>query len=196
MPDFSRIESLGDNCELGFVLRRLGLEAGSLFRWARSRAEQICCLLEADFDRIYEFDALTPSRLTMVEEARYGINWHTEMHAHIVDGRLAFVADLATRRDIHHRELQKFRYLIDKLHYRLTAGGLLLVIKANEGIAPATLRRLHAALAAQAAGASFTLLEVRAADAPEAVGTVVEQSSGLLTGYISTFAEYDTRRSA
>ena len=188
----ARIESLGDNCELGFVLRRLGLEAGRLFRWARSRAEQVCCLIEADFERIFDLDALTPSRLTMVEDARYGIHWHTEMYAHIVEGRLAFVSELPARREIHQREVKKFRYLIEKFRHRLTAGGLLLVIKANEGIAPATMRRLHAALAAQAGGASFTLLEVRPAGASDVVGSAVQQAPGLLTGYVSSLADYNT----
>lgn len=199
MPYFSadqlaRIESLGDNCELGFVLRRLGFEAGSLFRWARARADQVCALLEQGFADIYAFDALTPSRLSMVEEARYGINWHTEMRSHIVAGRLAFISDPATRRDIHHRELQKFRYLIEKFRHRLRSGGLLLVIKANEGIAQAELERLHAALAVQAAGASFTLLQVRAAapGVPEPVGVVTRQPSGILTGAVSALADYNT----
>lgn len=30
----SRIECLGDNCELGFVMRNLKYEKSSLFRWS------------------------------------------------------------------------------------------------------------------------------------------------------------------
>ena len=54
----SRIESLGDNCELGFVLRRLGSEEGMLFRWASMQPESLLATLRADFERFYEFDDL------------------------------------------------------------------------------------------------------------------------------------------
>jgi hypothetical protein len=43
-----RIESLGDNCELGFVLRHLGVEAGSLFRWAAMKHEQLLMKLRGN----------------------------------------------------------------------------------------------------------------------------------------------------
>jgi hypothetical protein len=61
-----RIESLGDNCELGFVLRHLGVEAGSLFRWAAMKPEQLLMKLRADFDGMYEFANLSPLRPAMV----------------------------------------------------------------------------------------------------------------------------------
>lgn len=47
-----RFESLGDNCEFGFVHRRLSYEDGSLFRWARIDPWQLYAVLRSDFSGI------------------------------------------------------------------------------------------------------------------------------------------------
>lgn len=107
-----RMESLGDNCELGFVLGNLGCKAGSVFRWASMKPDRLLSKLRADFAGMYEFDNLSPLRPAMVLDSRYGIGWHTELKSEPVAGRLAFRDDEENRRRIHLKEMRKVQYLV------------------------------------------------------------------------------------
>jgi hypothetical protein len=75
--DLLRLEGLGDNCELGFVLRRMGFEGGMLFRWASIRPESLLATLRGDFAGMYDFDNLVPQNPKMVRDLHYGTSWHT-----------------------------------------------------------------------------------------------------------------------
>jgi hypothetical protein len=75
--DLLRLEGLGDNCELGFVLRRLGFEDGMLFRWASIRPESLLATLRGDCADLYEFGNLVPQNAKMVRDLHYGTSWHT-----------------------------------------------------------------------------------------------------------------------
>jgi hypothetical protein len=186
-----RIESLGDNCEPGFVLRRLGCEAGSLFRWARVTPDQLLAVLRADFDGIYEFAGLTSLYVDMVRDERYGIGWHTEMRSAVADGgRWHFIADHTERQKIYDREIRKIRYLVSKFTSHLRLGGVIFVIKCNDPIGSDTLYAILASLARIAAGAHFALLEIRTSDDPAQIGTVTQERPDLLRGYVSRFAPY------
>lgn len=186
-----RIESLGDNCELGFVLGNLGCKAGSVFRWASMRADQLLSKLRADFAGMYEFDNLSPLRPAMVLDSRYGIGWHTEMKSEPVAGSLAFRDDEETRRRIHLKEMRKVQYLVSKFIARIRLGGILFVVKSNDGIDPATVDGIHEQLRRLSGGAEFALLEVRSTDDATAVGTVSRVRPGLLRGYVTRFAPYE-----
>jgi len=171
-------------------LRRLGSEAGGLFRWARVTPEQLLQVLDANFAGLYEFTGLTPAYLDMVQDGRYGIGWHTEMRSSDAEGSWQFLADEAARRKIHAKEIRKIRHLIAKLVARAKMGGAIFVIKSNDGIATATLRALHAALTRIAEGAAFTLLEMREATDPAQIGTVQQREPFWLSGYVARFAPY------
>jgi hypothetical protein len=187
-----RIESLGDNCEPGFVLRKLGCEAGSLFRWARVTPDQLLAVLRADFDGIYEFAGLTPLYHDMVKDKRYGIGWHTEMRSAVAaDGRWRFIGDETARQKIYRQEIEKIRYLTSKFISHAQLGGIIFVLKCNAGIATDVLYAILASLARIAAGNRFALLEIRASDDPAQVGTVTQERPDLLRGYISRFAPYE-----
>jgi Putative papain-like cysteine peptidase (DUF1796) len=187
-----RIESLGDNCEPGFVLRKLGCEAGSLFRWARVTPDQLLAVLRADFEGIYEFAGLTPLYLDMVKDKRYGIGWHTEMRSAVADdGRWRFVGDDTVRQKIYRQEIEKIRYLASKFISHTQLGGIIFVLKCNAGIATDVLYAILASLARIAAGNRFALLEIRASDDPAQIGTVTQERPDLLRGYISRFAPYE-----
>ena len=189
--DLARFESLGDNCEIGFVLRHLGSDSGSLLKWARSEADQVCELLGRDFADIYHEQALSPFRAAMVQEARYGIQWHSILQSHVVGGRWQFVADAATRAVQYQHEARKMRYLVGKLKARLAAGGLIAIVKSNGTIEPGVLDRLQAELQRHSRGARNTLLEVRAARLPQEIGEVVPVRPGLLRGAVARLAPYD-----
>lgn len=185
-----RFESLGDNCEFGFVLRKLGCESGSLFRWAAMTPDQLLDTLRANFEGMYRFENLTPLRTGMVLDSAYGIGWHSELKSTVVDGRLVFRDDEDTRRRFHHKERRKLHYLLSKFIGRAKLGGIVFVIKSNEGIAPATLDGILDTLRALVDHAAFALLEVQESDDPVRIGTVEWQRPGLLRGYVSRFAPY------
>lgn len=186
-----RIESLGDNCELGFVLGNLGCKAGSVFRWASMRPDQLLAKLRADFAGMYEFDNLSPLRPAMVMDRRYGIGWHTELKSEPVGGSLAFRDDEETRRRIHLKEMRKVQYLVSKFIARIRLGGVLFVVKSNAGIDPATVDGIHGQLRRLSGNAEFALLEVRSTDEAPMVGTVGWVRPGLLRGFVPRFAPYE-----
>lgn len=188
--EHGRIESLGDNCELGFVLRRLGNEAGSLFRWAAMSPSQLLAMLRDGLEGFYQLANLKPLRPSMIRDAAYGIGWHSELRCRDEGGAMVFVAPPEERERIHAREMRKLRYLVAKFRARLRLGGVVFVVKCNDGIPPGVLVQLHEALRAEAQGTPVTLLEVKVPDDPALVGTVHEQAPGLLSGYVPKLALY------
>lgn len=187
----ARIESLGDNCELGFVLRRLGHNSGSLFRWASMKPPQLLAMLRADLTGIYEFDELEPLRLSMVLDRRYGVGWHTDMAIALEDGRLAFQQSRKARRAVHRQEGRKIDYLTAKLRSRARCGGVVFVIKSNPGIDRDIVGAIRNELVRLCEGSPSTLLEVSSTDNPALVGTVQPATDGLLRGFVRAFAPYE-----
>lgn len=185
-----RIESLGDNCEAGFVLRKLGCEAGSLFRWTRMEPEQLLAQLRAKLEGIYAFENLVAFRNDMVLDQKFGAAWHTKMASVTEGGNQRFIDDEERRRKIHATETRKIRHLTKKLIARAKLGGVIFVTKSNAGIAERDLDAIRAALAALAENAPFALLEMCGAATPSEIGTVVERRPGLLRGFVSAFAPY------
>lgn len=188
--EHERIESLGDNCELGFVLRRLGNEAGSLFRWAAMKPHQLLAMLTDGLQGFYQYDQLLPLRPSMVRDAAYGIGWHSDIRCRLDGAGPSFVDPPAIRERIHARELRKQRYLVAKLRARLRMGGVVFVVKCNAGIPEDLTPKLHDALRALADGTPVTLLEVQDGADAALAGTVRERAPGLLRGHIPSFVPY------
>ena len=87
ISDTVNFESLGDNCEFAFYLRRLGIESGSLFRWALIKDySSLLALLKNNFRGLYEHDNLAPSWQDMVIDQSCQICFHTELYSHKEDG--------------------------------------------------------------------------------------------------------------
>ena len=187
--DIGRLESFGDNCELGFVMRRLGWEGGSLFRWASISPESLLATMRADFARLYEFADLVPIRLNMVRDTRYGTAWHSEMRAELRDGRWAYRHDEAERRVIHRQESAKRAHLLAKLRRKFEHPNPVFVIKCNAGIDPAVLEGIHYQLYRLAHSTDFTLLEMSAD--PARAGTVERVDRTRLRGFVTRFASHD-----
>ncbi len=60
--NINRFESLGDNCELGFVLTRHKIGHSSLLRWSLTTLPVLCAVLRDDFSDLYKFSNLEPAR--------------------------------------------------------------------------------------------------------------------------------------
>jgi hypothetical protein len=186
-----RFESLGDNCEFGFALQRIGGASSSLFRWTFLSAESLLALLSADFQDFYRLENLTPAHGNMVAEARYGIGWHTDMRSEQGAGGFRFIQTDAERARTFQNELSKRLRLRDVFLARLCRGGMIYVIKSNFGIPAAILDGIERELDRLAQGAAFTLLELRVAAHGAQSGEVGREAARRLLGWVSRFAAYD-----
>ena len=187
-----RFESLGDNCEFGFVNRKLKIEHGSLFRWASMKPTCLLALLLNDFRGIYEYSNLSPLRLVMVQEKIYSIGWHTSMKSEHAGSRLQFAHSDDERRLIYKYDLKKMNYLIEKFRARLKSGGVIYFLKSNSGISQNVVDAIFWQLTQLAEGAPFWLVHVRSADEGGAVGTVKMVGERRLNAFVESFAAYNT----
>lgn len=192
IDNLKRFESIGDNCEFGFVLRGLGFDEGGLFKWARLDIHALTKVLAADLEHIFDFENLSPLRLSMVLEGRYGIGWHSSITCHFVDGQLQFVDPEHLRREKHRSEARKFDYLKAKFLAKLRAGGAIFVFKSNEGVASASVAALDNQLRRLANGAVYWLVVVAVAADPALIGTVRIAGATLIEGFVDRFADYNT----
>jgi hypothetical protein len=178
-----RYESLGDNCEFGFVQRANGFEDGGLLRWSISPLDKLIQCLDTDFKGFYLFDNLEPSAPDMVRDTGSGLMFHTQMHS--IDGR--FVRGEAARREIYASEKSKMDHLLDKFRRRIREPDTICVYKRNSGVVDIDAKRLQQSLTKL--GPS-TLLVVRSTDDQARWSAVERSSSGSLTGFVDGFAPY------
>jgi hypothetical protein len=182
-PLLQRFESLGDNCEFGFVQRANRYEEGGLLRWSISPLDKLILCFETDFTDLYLFESLEPSAPDMVCDIASGLMFHTEMHS--IDGR--FVLPDEARREIYSRERPKIDHLLDKFHRRVAEPDTICVYKRNSGISDNDAVRLYQSL--NKLGRS-KLLVVRSTDDSPKWSTVECRGSGLFIGLIDEFAPY------
>jgi hypothetical protein len=176
-------ESLGDNCEFGFVQRANGYEEGGLFRWSISPLDKLIICLDADFKDLYLFDNLEPSAPDMVRDIATGLMFHTRMHS--IDGQ--FVLGEAGRREIYASEKSKMDHLLEKFRRRVREPSTICVYKRNSGVGDSDAERLKQSL--NKLGPS-TLLVVRSTNNQARWSTVERSSTGSLVGFVDGFAPY------
>jgi hypothetical protein len=187
--ELARLEALGDNCEFGFLLRRLGFEAGMLFRWASIRPQCLLATLRNDFADLYQFDNLVPAQVGMVRDLHYGTAWHTQMHSSRHEGTLVFNDSVQIRRGTHARESSKIAYLLEKLRCKFNHPNPVFVIKANIGIPEQMLEEIHYQIYRRVASPRFLLLEIR--DDATRAGSVELLDRNRMRGYVAHLAPYD-----
>lgn len=178
-----RFESLGDNCEFGFVQRANGYEDGGLLRWSISPLDKLILCFETDFRDLYLFENLEPSAPDMVRDIATGLMFHTQMHS--IDGR--FVLGEEPRREIYSGERRKIDHLLDKFRRKVQQPDTICVYKRNSGITDADAIRLQQSLGKL--GPS-SLLIVRSTDDRARWSTVECAGSRLFVGLIDEFAPY------
>lgn len=184
--DRSRIESLGDNCEIGAVLELLGCTHGGLFKWANNPPEALLKALTDDMRNLYRFENLTPYNQEMVTDNVYGVAFHSRMRSKAG----AFVQSDEVRRAIHRGETGKIRHLQERFLRRAAMGGVLYVIKCNAGINPLLLDAIERELLRLGGNKHFVLLEARLADHAHHRGAVERLSTRRFVGYVRGFADY------
>jgi hypothetical protein len=178
-----RFESLGDNCEFGFVQRANGFEDGGLLRWSVSPLDKLILCLDTNFKDFYLFDNLEPSAPDMVRDTGTGLMFHTQMHS--IDGR--FVLDEDACREIYVKEKGKMDHLLHKFRRRIQQPGVICVYKRNSGTTDDEAQYLQRSL--NKLGRSRLLL-VRSTDDKARWGTVDRSALGFLVGLLDEFAPY------
>ena len=182
----TRIESLGDNCELGFVLRNLDYEKGGFFRWTITPIGKLIHFLENLEQDIFQFHDLAPFSPGMIIDQRTGFSFHTKMRSQKDEsGDLHFVLSEAERQVIYDQEKAKLDYLLSGFLQRLNAqSGSIYLIKANNGIAESDIKRL-AELITQFSE-KHVLVEVRSSDSANVNLPIVK----LVTHYVAQLPQF------
>jgi hypothetical protein len=190
----AEFESLGDNCEFGFVQRHHGLEPGGLLRWASSiTLDGLIRAIECRFAGIYQLDDLAPYTSNMVVDQKYGIAFHTEIHSTVNNQRLEYAVTGAALQAIHREEYEKFSYLAAKLAEALRDGRHIFVYKRNSGLSNGEIARLRQSV--DSYGAS-RLLCVVPAKAGLPAGTIKRIARRTKLASIEKLAPYDNVESA
>lgn len=109
-------ESLGDNCEFGFVQRYHGAEPSSLYRWATAPLHGVMRGLEDGWADIYAWDRLKPWADDMAWDDQYQCAFHCALHCSRPgeDKPFEFILPEAERREAWLADRPKFLYLRDK----------------------------------------------------------------------------------
>ena len=73
-------ESIGANCEFGQVLRKVGNETLTAFRWTGILSvEALISALDANLYGIFRFENLVPFNPDMILDQQSQIAWHSEL---------------------------------------------------------------------------------------------------------------------
>jgi hypothetical protein len=138
--DMNLFESLGANCEFGFVLSRVGIRTPSLFRWSIvPYVKQLIRLLNTDFAGMFSYENLAPFHPGMVVDRHYRIAWHSPMTSEKIDpskdartGNLRFVMPQAELEAVFRFEAAKVGKQVDRLRESLSKADRIFVYKAMD----------------------------------------------------------------
>ncbi len=172
-----RFESLGDNCELGLVQRRVGAEPLGLLRFAGTPLGRLLPALHARFAGIADPDEIRIGLSNdeyMVELSHYGFNYHADARIGSIDPQT-----------LHAQQTRTVRFLADKLIGDLEAGEKMVVFRQNEPLLATDLLDLRLALAAYGRSVLLWVQEARPGHPPGSV-TVVDET--LMVGHVSRLA--------
>jgi hypothetical protein len=187
MPDLSdrelvlEFESLGDNCELGLVQRRVGAEPLGLLRFAGVPLRHLLRALAARFEGLADpaHVRIQPENGEyMVKLTLYDFIYHADA--------LVGQADPVV---LHHQQSRVLSFLADKLLADLQAASKIMVFRQNEPLLAGDLIDLRLALSRL--GPS-TLLWVQPARPGHPPGSVDRIDDRLLAGYVSRLAKRES----
>lgn len=185
MSVHSAFESLGDNCEYGFVQRKHGCEESSLLRWGISHPETLLNGIESNFEGLYQFENLVPHNNKMVNDIHTGFKFHTKMQSN--NG--IFLHDYEERFLIHKEELEKIKHLRKKFINNIKNPRKHYIYKKNAGLDFRFCSKLAETISSKGPGC---VLVVHLSDADHASGSVMKVEDNLYFGYIDSFAGYGT----
>ena len=171
-----QFESLGENCELGFVQEHLGARPIGLFRWSGIDLDPLVTALNSDLagigepehTELYNDDVVGEY---YVRDLRYGMPTHTGM----------FTKDHSAE-DVRKLLCVRSRRLREKLIEDLEEAAKIFVFQSKAAVSWTELLRLQAAVGRL--GPSAELLFVSPTQDRRRVGAVKRAAPGLLLGYL------------
>ncbi|WP_392553419.1 DUF1796 family putative cysteine peptidase [Orbus wheelerorum] len=129
---FNRFESLGYNCEFGFVLRKNNNEISSFFRWTFIHDyKDLCNIISNEFKDVFLYENLSPSiqSRTSVTDNLYNIRFHSVIHNHLVNEKAEYLDENELVKEKYDQEFQKFMYLKNNFLHNLHNKKMVYVIK-------------------------------------------------------------------
>ncbi len=170
-------ESLGDNCELGLVQRRAGVEPLGLFRFAGAPLRHLITGLAARFEGMADPGAILVQPENgeyMVRLTKYDFNYHA-------DAKVGEADPVALQA----QQVRIVEFLIDKFIGDLESGEKIFVFRQNEPLSANDLIDLRVALSSYG---PCTLLWVQPARPGHPPGEVVVVDETLMVGYVARLA--------
>lgn len=122
-------EPIGSNCEFGFVLRELGDNRPSLFRWTAINVADFVALLNDNFLDCFERSTVRPHTPEMVMSVPHRWAFHSALHSS-PEGEFTAPADRFAR--LFEIERARVMYAIEQFTRRLTEGGIVATFSAPE----------------------------------------------------------------
>jgi hypothetical protein len=172
-----QFESLGDNCELGLVQRRVGVEPLGLLRFAGAPVRHLISALDLRLEGIADpatVHVYQENGEHMIRLSKYDFNYHTHLKSGEADPE-------ALRR----QQVGTVGFLTRKFIADLESGEKILVFRQNEPLSANDLVDLRIALSAYGPG---LLLWVQEARPGHPAGTVVVADDRLMIGYVTRLA--------
>jgi len=126
--NIENFEPLGSNCEFGFVLQTVNNNVPSLFRWTSIQIDDLCHLLDANFDSAFERDNVSPHTNDMVLDKKYGWAFHSALKSK--DGQFALAATRLEK--LFRIERSRLQQMIKQFRTRLQDGDVICVFSAND----------------------------------------------------------------
>jgi hypothetical protein len=190
-PDFETVlddreltlcfESIGDNCELGLVQRRVGAEPLGLLRFAGTPLRNLLRAMAARFAHIadpHHVRIQAEHGEYMVKLTKYDFTYHAHVKIHEMQPEA-----------LHQQQCRTVGFLARKLIDDLENPTKILVFRQNEPLSAGDLVDLRVALSGYGPG---VLLWVREACPGHPPGTVEMADERLLVGYVRRLAERDS----
>lgn len=184
-----RFESIGDNCEFAFFLRKLGNDNGTLLRWALIKDyHYLVKMIKSDFIELYSLNNLVPSWQDMVLDKQYHICFHTEMYSDIHNGEWAWRYTESENKIIYQNEKNKIDYLVKKFKESIENNNKIFVIKKNNNDIDDVVKSLADEFKKKG---NSKILYVKSNLNNVPLGEVIKKQDNLLIASIDKFAPYD-----
>jgi hypothetical protein len=172
-----KFESLGDNCELGLLQRKVGVEPLGLLRLAGAPLRHLLRAMEARFEGMAD-----PGNIRiqpengeyMVNLTKYEFVYHAEARVGQIDPEI-----------LHRQQVRTVGFLVRKLLDDLENPSKIIVFRQNEPLSADDLTDLRLALAAFGPA---TLLWVQAARPGHPPNTVVKVDDRMIVGFVRRLA--------
>ena len=187
---FSQFESLGANCEFGFVQRRAGLEPPGLLRWAMATSPAaLTAAIKGDFAGIFAFENLVPFNEGMVLDRALGLAFHSALRSVAAPNGFVFADPEEDRRDLYRFEQARIAGLLEGIRTTMREGSRIFVFCKYHGVmTPHEIAYLFAALR-ERGPARLLIVSLATPDKP--AGSMIAHVPGLLHGRIDRFAPGD-----